>query len=87
MDFLHENRIVKLTNLEISLLNFLALNPEKTISREMILKNLDLNPKERDLNHRNVDVQITRLRKKIEQDPKNPRPLKTVRGRGYRFLP
>ena len=87
MELYHENRLIKLTNLEISLLNFLALNPEKTISREMILKNLDLNPKERDLNHRNVDVQITRLRKKIEQDPKNPRHLKTVRGRGYRFLP
>ena len=39
------------------------------------------------INERNVDVQITRLRKKIEPDPTNPRHLKTIRGRGYRFLP
>ena len=87
MELSYENRIVKLTNLEISLLKFLALNPEKTISREMVLKDLNLNQGDKDINQRNVDVQITRLRKKIEQDPKNPRHLKTVRGRGYRFLP
>ena len=63
------------------------LNPEKTISREIIWKNLELNQEEKNFNQRNVDVQITRLRKKIEPDPKNPRHLKTVRGRGYRFLP
>ena len=87
MELSFENRIVKLTNLEISLLKFLVLNPEKTISRAMVLKELNLNQEDKDLNQRNVDVQITRLRKKIEQDPKNPRHLKTVRGRGYRFLP
>ena len=87
MELSYENRIVKLTNLEISLLKFLVLNPEKTISREMVLKELNLNQEDKHLNQRNVDVQITRLRKKIEPDPKNPRHLKTVRGRGYRFLP
>ena len=87
LELYHENRLVKLTNLEISLLNFFALNPEKTISRAMVLKDLNLNQEDKDINQRNVDVQITRLRKKIEQDPKNPRHLKTVRGRGYRFLP
>ncbi len=87
MELSYENRIVKLTNLEISLLKFLVLNPEKTISREMVLKDLNLNQEDKDINQRNVDVQITRLRKKIEQDPKNPRHLKTVRGRGYKFLP
>ena len=87
MELSYENRIIKLTNLEISLLKFLVLNPEKTISRAMVLKDLNLNQEDKDINQRNVDVQITRLRKKIEQDPKNPRHLKTVRGRGYRFLP
>ena len=87
MELSYENRIVKLTNLEISLLKFLVLNPEKTISREMVLKDLNLHQEDKNINQRNVDVQITRLRKKIEQDPKNPRHLKTVRGRGYRFLP
>ena len=87
MELSYENRIVKLTNLEISLLKFLVLNPEKTISRAMVLRDLNLNQEYKHINQRNVDVQITRLRKKIEQDPKNPRHLKTVRGRGYRFLP
>ena len=87
MELSYENRIVKLTNLEISLLKFLVLNPEKTISREMVLKDLNLNQEDKDINQRNVDVQITRLRKKIEPNPTNPRHLKTIRGRGYRFLP
>ena len=53
----------------------------------MVINDLDLNRGKKDLNERNVDVQITRLRKKIEVDPTNPRHLKTVRGKGYQFLP
>ena len=87
LELYHENHLIKLTNLEASLLNLFALNPEKIISREMVINGLDLSQGRQDLNKRNVDVQITRLRKKIERDPKNPRHLKTVRGRGYRFLP
>ena len=87
LELYQENHLIKLTNLEISLLNFFALNPAKTISREMVINNLDLSQGKRNLNKRNVDVQITRLRKKIEPDPANPRHLKTIRGKGYRFLP
>ena len=87
LELYQENHLIKLTNLEISLLNFFALNPAKTISREMVINNLDLSKGKRNLNKRNVDVQITRLRKKIEPDPANPRHLKTIRGKGYRFLP
>ena len=83
----HENDLVKLTTLEVSLLNFFALNPSKTVTREMIMNNLDLSKGKKDLNKRNVDVQITRLRRKIEPDPANPRHLKTIRGKGYQFLP
>ena len=83
----HENYLIKLTSLETSLLNFFVLNPEKTISREMVINGLDLKQRGQDFNKRNVDVQITRLRKKIETDPTNPRHLKTIRGQGYRFLP
>ena len=64
-----------------------ALNPSKTVTREMIMNNLDLSKGKKDLNKRNVDVQITRLRRKIEPDPANPRHLKTIRGKGYQFLP
>ena len=87
LELYQENHLIKLTNLEIGLLNFFALNPAKTISREMVIHNLDLSQGKRNLNKRNVDVQITRLRKKIEPDPANPRHLKTIRGKGYRFLP
>ena len=87
LELYHKNHLIKLTNLEASLLNLFALNPEKIISREMVINDLDLSQGRQDLNERNVDVQITRLRKKIEPDPTNPRHLKTIRGRGYRFLP
>ena len=81
------NNLVKLTNVEVSLLNFFALNPEKIISRETVMKTLNFSDRKRESNERNVDVQITRLRKKIEPDPKTPRYLKTIRSKGYQFLP
>ena len=87
LELYRENQLIKLTNLEASLLNLFALNPEKIISREMVIDSLGLSQGRQDLNERNVDVQITRLRKKIEPDPTNPRHLKTIRGKGYRFLP
>ena len=52
-------------------------NPGKTFSREDIGKLIDLNKE------RSIDVIITRLRKKIEIDPKNPKYLQTLRGMGY----
>ena len=76
-----------MTNVEVSLLNFFALNPEKIISRETVMKTLNFSDRKRESNERNVDVQITRLRKKIEPDPKTPRYLKTIRSKGYQFLP
>ena len=87
LELYHENHLIKLTNLEASLLNLFALNPEKIISRETVMKTLNFSDRKRESNERNVDVQITRLRKKIEPDPTNPRHLKTVRGKGYQFLP
>ena len=52
-------------------------NPGKTFSREDIGKLIDLDKE------RSIDVIITRLRKKIEIDPKNPKYLQTLRGAGY----
>ena len=51
--------------------------PGKTFSREIIGKLINLDKE------RSVDVIITRLRKKIEMDPKNPKYLQTLRGAGY----
>ena len=58
-----------------------------SIKRERIISQLGYENKSSQKNERNVDVQVTRLRKKIELDPKTPRFLKTIRGKGYRLLP
>ena len=52
-------------------------NPGKTFARKEIGKFIDLDKE------RSIDVIITRLRKKIELDPKNPKFLQTIRGAGY----
>ena len=67
----------KINNTEKTILEKMINNPGKTFSREDIgiLSNLD--------KERSIDVIITRLRKKIEIDPKNPKFLQTIRGVGY----
>ena len=67
----------KINNTEKLILEKMINNPGKTFSREDIglLINLD--------KERSIDVIITRLRKKIEIDPKNPKFLQTIRGAGY----
>jgi len=73
---------VKLTSAEQALLMTLAARPEQAISREDLAKAAPISG-----NLRNVDVQMTRLRRKIERDPKFPRYLQTVRGTGYVLKP
>ena len=70
---------VKLATAEVGLLRVFALRPNEAVDR---LALIDGAP---DLGPRAVDVQITRLRRKIETDPKFPRYLQTVRGKGYLF--
>jgi two-component system phosphate regulon response regulator OmpR len=67
----------KINSTEKEILEKMINNPGKTFSREEIgsLINLD--------KERSIDVIITRLRKKIEKDPKNPKFLQTIRGAGY----
>ena len=71
------NKEFKINNTEKIILEKMINNPGKTFSRENIgiLINLD--------KERSIDVIITRLRKKIEDDPKNPKFLQTMRGAGY----
>lgn len=76
------DRIVRLTEAEAALLRALAQNPGATLSRDDLAQRLDLTG-----NPRTVDVQVTRLRRKIEPDPRFPRYLQTVRGKGYALLP
>tara|TARA_B100000900_G_scaffold388505_1_gene380609 strand:+ start:354 stop:1031 length:678 start_codon:yes stop_codon:yes gene_type:complete len=67
----------KINATEKIILEKMINNPGKTFSRENIGKLIDLDKE------RSIDVIITRLRKKIENDPKNPKFLQTVRGIGY----
>ena len=67
----------KINNTEKIILEKMINNPGKTFAREEIGKLIDLDKE------RSIDVIITRLRKKIELDPKNPKFLQTIRGVGY----
>ena len=69
--------VFKINNTEKIILEKMINNPGKTFSRESIGKLIDLDKE------RSIDVIITRLRKKIELDPKNPKYLQTLRGAGY----
>ena len=73
----NENKEFKINNTEKTILEIMINSPGKTFSREEIgsITNLD--------KERSIDVIITRLRKKIESDPKNPKYLQTLRGEGY----
>ena len=71
------NTEFKINNTEKIILEKMINNPGKTYSREDIGLLIDLEKE------RSIDVIITRLRKKIEIDPKNPKFLQTIRGAGY----
>lgn len=76
---------VKLTATEAQLMRAFAAQPGHPISRERLAG--DAPAEETGGQERAVDVQITRLRRKIEEDPKMPRYLQTVRGEGYMLQP
>lgn len=72
---------IGLTTAEISLLRILAAHAGRTLSRETLMQASGISG-----NMRTIDVQVTRLRRKIEPDVKLPRYLQTVRGQGYVLL-
>ena len=67
----------KINNTEKTILEKMINAPGQTFSRESIGKIINLEKE------RSIDVIITRLRKKIEINPKNPKYLQTIRGSGY----
>jgi len=75
---------VRLTATEAQLMRVFAAAPGVAISRERLVSETS---SEEAAQERAVDVQITRLRRKIEDDPKAPRYLQTVRGEGYMLQP
>ncbi len=68
----------KLTSAEVVLIKALASSGGEVLSREVLAKLCGI-----DAGERTIDVQVTRLRRKIEKDSKNPRYLLTMRGKGY----
>ena len=80
-ELMREGKPVKLTSAELQLMRVLAANPGQTFTRT------DLSHRMGEVLERTVDVQITRLRRKIENDPKLPLYLQTVRGIGYVLMP
>lgn len=74
--------VIHITPVEQALLNVLGAKSGQVFTREKLAEILGAGQ-----SPRSIDVQITRLRKKIERDSKNPRYLQTVRGKGYMLLP
>lgn len=69
---------VRLTDVETNLLKALLRRPDTILSREDLAEMCGI-----DAGERTIDVQVTRLRRKLEEDSKIPRYLQTVRGKGY----
>jgi DNA-binding response OmpR family regulator len=76
---------VDLSRAEFELLLVLVRHPNRVLSRDFIMECLGGN--DRDPFDRSIDVRVTRLRHKIEEDPAQPRFVRTVWGIGYQFTP
>ncbi|MCR8548043.1 response regulator [Salipiger sp. P9] len=77
--------LVRLTATESQLMRIFSARPGEALSRAKLVEELGRDKGQ--AQERAVDVQITRLRRKIESDPKQPRYLQTVRGAGYMLAP
>jgi two-component system, OmpR family, response regulator len=76
---------IPLTAMEFDLLRAFAEHPNRVLSRDQLLtltRNREWEPFDR-----SIDIRIARLRRKIEDDPDNPKTIKTIRGSGYIFIP
>ncbi len=78
-----DGRVVPLTNSEFSLLCAFLASPQRVLNRDQLLERSRLHSLE--VYDRSIDVTILRLRRKIEEDPSNPKLLATERGAGYTF--
>ena len=80
-----KGREIPITSMEFDLLKALAEHPNQVLSRDQLLtmtRNREWEPFDR-----SIDIRITRLRRKLEEDPAHPRAIRTVRGAGYMFIP
>jgi two-component system phosphate regulon response regulator OmpR len=80
-----DGKSVSITEMDFKVLKLFAENPRRTLSRAQILQTTrgrDWDPADR-----SVDIQMGRIRRKIEPDPKKPTIIKTVHSRGYVYMP
>jgi DNA-binding response OmpR family regulator len=71
--------------MEFDLLKALIEHPNQVLSRDRLLtltRNREWEPFDR-----SIDIRITRLRRKVEEDPARPKAIRTVRGAGYMYVP
>ena len=80
-----EDQEVDISRAEYELLNVFVRHPGRVLSRDFIMESLG--GIDRDHFDRSIDVRVTRLRHKIEDDPSHPRFIRTVWGSGYQFNP
>ncbi len=81
--FHKDSEYAYLTEGEADLLHVLASRANEAVSREDIMRFCDYSDSSGEFNERAIDVQMTRLRRKIESDPRRPQFLMTVRNKGY----
>ena len=86
-ELLQDGALVRLTEAEGNLLRRLAQTPNVAIDRLELARGAGPIPDVEEGASRAVDIHVTRLRRKIEVDPKNPRYIQTVRGVGYMLAP
>jgi two-component system OmpR family response regulator len=80
-----DNTLVLLSSAEFDLLLMFAEHPRRVVTRDELI---DLTRGSTHVAYdRDIDVQVSRLRYKVERDPRNPSILRTIRGAGYIFLP
>ena len=79
-----EEEAVELTTMEFEILHLLMKNPGKVLDRDQIMDSL--RGLEWEAFDRSVDVLVSRLRQKLRDDPKSPRFIRTIWGRGYKFI-
>ncbi len=76
---------IPITSMEFDLLQAFATHPNRVLTRDQLLDmahSRDWEPFDR-----SIDIRITRIRRKIEDDPAKPQTIKTIRGKGYIFIP
>jgi two-component system phosphate regulon response regulator OmpR len=76
---------VAITTMEFDLLKAFVDHPNQVLSRDRLLtltRNREWEPFDR-----SIDIRIARVRRKVEEDPENPKSIRTVRGAGYMYVP